>query len=152
MPHILIVCSANICRSPVVEALVARRLRQDFLRGWEVSSAGFLADGWAVSEDSREVAAERGLDLANHLSRQITVPMLAAADAIVCMEARHVSALERIPEARGKLVRLAELAGEPRDVRDPYGGPREGYEAMVDEVADLLDRGWDRLLALADGD
>ncbi len=146
MPHILVVCTANICRSPVVEALIARRLREEERMEWTVSSAGFLADGWAVSSGSLEAAAPLGLDLSGHTSRQITVEMLAAARLVVGMEARHVEALERVPEASGKGIRLAELAGVERDVDDPYGGPREGYEAMVRDVAELVDRGWQRLL------
>lgn len=150
MPHILVVCTANICRSPVVEALIARRLRGEDRGGWSVASAGFLADGWAVSPGSQEAAAPLGLDLSAHTSRQITVQMLAEARVVVGMEARHVEALERVPQARGKGIRLAELAGATGDVQDPYGGPKEGYEAMVREVAELVDRGWDRLLALAE--
>ena len=149
MPHILVVCTANICRSPVVEALITRRLHEEEREAWSCASAGFLADGWAVSPGSLEAAAPLGLDLSAHTSRQITVEMLAEADLVIGMEARHVEALERVPEASDKGIRLAELAGVGRDIDDPYGGPREGYEAMVHDVAELVDLGWKRLLERA---
>ena len=43
MARILVICTANICRSPVAAALLRDRLRQRGLGDWTVSSAGTWA-------------------------------------------------------------------------------------------------------------
>ena len=44
MAHIMVVCTANICRSPVAETLLRDRLEKEGLADWEVSSAGTWAE------------------------------------------------------------------------------------------------------------
>jgi hypothetical protein len=39
------------------------------------------------------------------------------------------------------------VAGFNYDVADPYGGPRRGYEEMVAEVRDLVERAGPRIAA-----
>ncbi|HMT19933.1 MAG TPA: low molecular weight phosphotyrosine protein phosphatase, partial [Promineifilum sp.] len=63
MANILIVCTANICRSPVAAALLRDRLRQRNLTDWQVRSAGT----WAMvsrgaSRSCIEVSQRNGLD------------------------------------------------------------------------------------------
>ena len=151
MAHILAVCTANICRSPVVEVLVRRKLADRGHDDWQVTSAGVLADGWAASEGSQRVVHERwGFDLSSHRSRRVSESLLTSAHLILGLEGAHVDyLLHHFPSQRPKIHRLAEMAGEPRDVADPYGGPAEGYDRMVSEVDDLLDRGLARIVELA---
>ncbi|MBK8431091.1 MAG: hypothetical protein IPL28_07245 [Chloroflexi bacterium] len=76
MTHILAICTANICRSPVVEAVLRNRLQAQGLNDWEVSSAGTWAtQRRSASEFSVEVVQEReGLDLTRHQSRGLRPP------------------------------------------------------------------------------
>ena len=148
MAKILIVCTANICRSPVVEALIRRKLEEVGVDGVEVTSGGFLEDGYEASVGSRRVLASyRGLDLSLHRSHRLRGEDVLSSDLILCMEKRHAEALERFgPGLSSRIFRLAEMAGEPRDVEDPHGGPLVGYERMVREVDGLVERGWDEIL------
>ena len=151
MPEILVVCTANICRSPVVEAILRARLRERGLDDWRVSSAGTLAvEGFDAAEHSAAVLAERGLDLRGHRSRRAEEPHLAAADLVLCMEWGHKEALQvESPRHRDRIYLLTEMVGDDREVADPIGGPRLGYERMVDEVTELVEAGLPRILELA---
>lgn len=152
VPSILVICSANICRSPVVETLLRRRLGSDGHTQVKISSAGTLGlDGAAAAEHSISLMAERGLDISGHRSRGVDLPMLEAADLVLAMENGHVNLIKGArPSLAPRIRRLAEMAGEERDVPDPYGGPRQGYEEMVRDVEDLIERGMPSILRALD--
>ena len=152
MPSILIICSANICRSPVAEALLRRRLSDAGHSQVDVSSAGTLGlDGAPAAEHSVSLLAERGLDIADHRSRGLDLAMLEAADLVLAMENGHVGLIQGArPALADRVHRLAEMAGEERDVPDPYGGPRQGYVEMISDVDDLIERGFSSILRALD--
>ena len=67
MTHVLFVCTGNICRSPLAEALLRRELGLRGTDGVQVSSAGTGAwEGAPTSEGAYLVALENGLDLSAH--------------------------------------------------------------------------------------
>ncbi|MCP4428780.1 MAG: low molecular weight protein arginine phosphatase [Chloroflexi bacterium] len=151
MAHILVVCTANICRSPVGEALLRDCLLQRGLERWEVSSAGTWAQ-WArgASQFSVDVMAQAGYDISDHRSRMIDEALLAEADLVLCMESGHVEALRtEFPAFADKVYLLSEMADQRYSVHDPYGQPLAMYERMADEVAGLIDAGLDRIIELA---
>jgi len=64
MKKILLVCTGNICRSPLAAALIDRALHGRGAPGIDLASAGTGAwDGAPVSEGAYLVGLERGLDL-----------------------------------------------------------------------------------------
>jgi protein-tyrosine-phosphatase len=151
MPHILFVCTANICRSPVAEALLRARLEEDELYSWRVSSAGTWAQlRRGAAPTSIALLAEQGMDLSNHEAREVSAELLADADLILCMEPGHAEALRvEFPEAAERIFLLSEMSGGKQGVDDPYGGPYEGYVKMVGELSCLIDAGLPRILGLA---
>lgn len=156
MPKIVVVCTANICRSPVGEAVLRQRLQaQESMAGqqtpWQVSSAGTWADhGQLASTFSIELMAEQGLDISRHTSRPVDKAMLAEADLLLCMETGHAEALRaEFPSQAHKIYLLTEMAGPAYSVSDPYGGPRGDYQRMVAEVTRLIDDGLPRIMELA---
>jgi protein-tyrosine-phosphatase len=152
MPRILFVCTANICRSPVAEALFADWLRRHNMPAeWLAASAGTWADtGTPAAAYSREVLNERGLDLSAHRARRIDAEMLADANLVLCMTRAHCEALQvEFPQFSERIKPLSIMAGPAYDIDDPYGGPRSGYEAMVAELDDLIERGAQRILVAA---
>jgi protein-tyrosine phosphatase len=151
MANILIVCTANICRSPVVEALLAERLAQKGYHSWQVASAGTWAmRGQAASRFSVEVLAEQGLDISDHQSSPVSHELLDWADLVLCLASGHAEALKaEFPTKAKKIYMLTEMSGRPYSVHDPYGEPRPAYERMVDEVKMLVDNGLERIIELA---
>ncbi|MSO78933.1 MAG: protein-tyrosine-phosphatase [Acidimicrobiia bacterium] len=114
----LVVCTGNICRSPMGEVLLRARLEA---RGASanVHSAGTMA--WDVTPPPEAVAVmeEMGLDISSHRSRPLTVDLIEHADVVLGMTRNHVGrVVALVPDAAvraflvGELVRLGELVGE----------------------------------------
>ena len=74
MTSILVVCSGNICRSPVAEGLLRRGVQRRFgSDAPEVSSAGTIGlEGSSATPESVQAAAERGVDISSHVARRLT--------------------------------------------------------------------------------
>jgi protein-tyrosine phosphatase len=143
--RVLIVCAGNICRSPMAEVLLARRLR-DLGRAPLVESAGLSAlAGWPADPIAQELMAARGLDLSRHRARQLTAEQVHASDLVLTMEADQQRAVEdQVPGARGRVHRIGRIGRF--DVPDPYGQGRAAFEqalAMIERgLAELQDVFW----------
>lgn len=152
--HIIIVCTANVCRSPVGEALLREKLQAEGLGDWRVTSAGTWAQmERGASQFSVEVVRERyGLDLGHHQAKMIDEAMMVEADLLLCMESGHAEALRaEFPAQAHKVYMLSQMIS-PRtrfNVDDPYGGSKFGYEQMVTQVDELITDGLPRIIRLA---
>jgi protein-tyrosine phosphatase len=89
MANILVLCTANQCRSPLAAAMLRRTIAE---RGLEhkVKSAGLLHGGEPSPEQIVEVAHRHDLDLSAHRSTQATVELLEGADLVLGMTRHHV--------------------------------------------------------------
>lgn len=151
MANILIVCTANICRSPVAAAVLRDRLERRGLTDWQVLSAGT----WAMvargaSRNSIVVAQRAGLDITQHRSMMVDERLLNGADLVLAMEIGHAEALRaEFPDQAHKVHLLTEMIGQTYNVADPYGGPLEEYEQMYTGLTEVIDAGLERIIALA---
>jgi len=145
----LFVCSGNICRSPMAEALLRARLERDGLGGRvRVSSAGVLAlEGNPPSAYAVIAMDQRGLDIRAHRSRQLHQRDVHRADLILCMARQHRDAIRRMyGGSEGRLYLLSEMTGHVHDVNDPYGGSLLVYEHCAGEIASLIEEGCGAIL------
>ncbi|MBI4772494.1 MAG: low molecular weight protein arginine phosphatase, partial [Chloroflexi bacterium] len=152
MPEILVVCTANVCRSPIAQALLSERLRRaDPHGGWRVSSAGTWArPGQSASESGQIVMARRGLDLSRHRSRIVSRELLQGADLVLVMTANHREAMQaEFPELASRVYLLSEMVGARFDLPDPYGGPLSEYEQTAVELESVIEAGLGRIRQLA---
>lgn len=151
MAHILIVCTANICRSPLVEAMLRHDLHEQGYTDWTLSSAGTWAQqARPAARYSQRLAKRIGLDLKGHIAQEITAELVANSDLVIVMTDSHKEPLQiEFSEHQHKVFKLSEMVGRKYDVVDPYGGPDEGYESMFVEVTDLITRGLPRIIELA---
>lgn len=151
MTQILIVCTANICRSPVAEALLRDRLQQRGLSDWVVSSAGTWAQmKRGASQNSVEIMAEQGLDISNHQAEMIGRSHMEESDLILCMESGHMEALKaEFPAYEKKIHLLSEMVGKNYSISDPYGKSKEAYYGMVRDLSQIIDDGLDTIIQLA---
>ena len=91
--RLLVVCTANQCRSPMGEVIARDAMRRRGLHG-AVGSAGTDAVDGAPATDGAQLAVRKlGLDLGAHRSRAVSAELVATADVIVGMERHHVIAL-----------------------------------------------------------
>ncbi len=108
--RLLVVCTANICRSVMAEYLL--RHEAD-VRGLEleVSSCGLRRDGDPPSPDVVEVMGERGLDVGAHRSRRFRPELLDGVDLVVTMERFHARELALASEGvAGRILTLGAAA------------------------------------------
>ena len=91
------VCTGNICRSPLAAALLERALAGRGSEGLAVSSAGTGAwDGAPVSEGAYLVGLERGLDLSGHRARLLTRELVESADLVLTMARHHRARVDEL--------------------------------------------------------
>ena len=120
--HVLVVCSANQCRSPIGAALLRRELHH---RDPEVvvASAGVLAhDGSPATAGTVKAARDFGIDLHGHRSQAATRDVIAGSDLVLGMERMHVrEAVVLDPRAFPRSFTLKEIVrrGEERGPRQP---------------------------------
>lgn len=124
---ILIVCTANVCRSPMAERLLRRHVSHTDI---EVTSAGVAAvQGRPMDPVSADILATHGIDDdAPHEARQVSSALLRRSDLVLVMEHGHSAAIFRIaPEVSGKVF-LLDKWQSGQDIPDPHRQQRIAYE------------------------
>lgn len=123
---ILVVCTGNICRSPIGE-----RLLRNAIPGKKIDSAGTGALVDTPADPSAIAVAEKnGLSLDKHLGRQFTSGLARQYDLILVMEKYHIEQISRIaPEARGKTMLFGHWLNQ-REIPDPYRKSNEAFESV----------------------
>jgi protein-tyrosine phosphatase len=140
---VLFVCMGNICRSPIAEGVFRRRVEEAGLaRLIAVDSAGTHGYHLGARPDARAqaAAARRRYDLSRQRARQVTREDIEVFDYVLAMDLDNLAYLESLgpPEQRHKARLFLEYASavELREVPDPYYGPEEGFELVLDLAED----------------
>jgi len=142
---IMFVCTGNICRSPLAQAVFEHHAR---LRGLEdrfvVESSGLQSFHVGEQADNRmrSVAREHGVRL-DHLARQVQPRDLRDYDFVLAMDRGHLQELRRMTGGEPELTDKVRLFGEfdpaaekATEVPDPYYGGIDGFE----QVFEIVDR------------
>ncbi|WP_066589139.1 arsenate reductase/protein-tyrosine-phosphatase family protein [Corynebacterium provencense] len=140
-PHICVVCTGNICRSPMGEIMLRRAL-QDAGLGDAVRLNSCGTTGWHVGEavDPRAAAwlQRQGYTASGHAAAEFG-PEHRDADLFLVMDASNRKALEKagVDPARIALFRSFGPAGD-REVADPYYGDDADFDRAGRELDDAL--------------
>ena len=141
---VIVVCTANICRSPMGEKLLRHALaaEPEPLRSIQVVSAGIAAARGQPATDNSVAALKKvGIDLSGHASQPLTQELLDRALAVFCMTESHRSMIElhfdRVPK---NLHLFREFIGRDgnAEIPDPFGGNYREYEACRDSMVEAI--------------
>ncbi len=138
MAAILVVCTGNICRSPMAAGFLRRALERRFgAAAPEVRSAGTVVRvGEPASVGAVFAAAELGVDLSAHRAVPLTPGLVRRADVIVAMAAEHRDAVTRlVPGAEGATFTLKELVRRLEALPTAEGLGPEALRARVQAAA-----------------
>ncbi|MDD1782385.1 low molecular weight phosphotyrosine protein phosphatase [Enterovibrio sp. ZSDZ35] len=128
--RILVVCTANICRSPVAEVLL-----KEILPNHTVESAGTMVSASKLTNASAhhyslQVCAEHGFDLSCHAARQLSPELCAQFDLILVMSHDHIEEVAQLsPGSRSKTMLLGQWIGQG-DIDDPVHQPKEAFDSL----------------------
>lgn len=148
MKRILMICTGNICRSPIAE-VVGREKFADL--GLEFCSAGLSpVPGHGASQGSREYVDEEGLSLDNHASRGVTAEDLQEAAWVIGMTRSHAALFRSrfgqdfqgkvgVLGAPGLDLKAQSFSPAIEEVDDPYGMSRERYFETGRQIWRLLE-------------
>jgi protein-tyrosine-phosphatase len=141
---IIVVCTANICRSPMAAALLQHALaaQPEPLRSLKIISAGVAARaGDPVSENSVLALKKVGLDIAGHKSRPLTQAMMNDAALVLGMTESHRAMIQfqaNPPPKHLHLFREFMPQRGDKEIGDPFGGPLKLYESTRDEMVEAI--------------
>lgn len=131
---VLVVCTGNICRSPIGERILAARLN-DRGAGIEVASAGVGAlVGHAADEVAASVAAGHGISLDLHVAQQFSHDVGRKYSLILVMEKFHRHKIVmRSPDLSGRIMMFDHWSGG-KGIADPFRQPRIIHEKVFRQI------------------
>lgn len=133
-PRLLFVCSGNICRSPLAEAMARAALDAEGIDAVVQSCGTSALTGQRAEDGARSAAAALGLVLDAHRAQPVTRDLITSASLVVCVTDRHRDHVRQFfPKQRAKIVSFDEVTGLG-DIPDPYGGDDADYRALRDQL------------------
>lgn len=131
--NILVVCVGNICRSPILEALLKEQYPHK-----HIESAGLSAlVGNLVDPKSQQVMAPYNIDMSNHVAKQIDETLVMKADLIFTMSDGQTKWIEeRWPHCRGKTFKIGHW--NDKDIADPYRHDISLFETARQDIVESL--------------
>jgi protein-tyrosine-phosphatase len=152
MPSVLIVCTANRCRSPMGMAILREIIQIRFPgENWKIESAGtWTQRGLPALDVVQKYMATRGNDLSSHRSRPVTGPLLRSFQLILTMERGQMEALKvEFPDISSRVFLVSDMPGIGSDVIDPRAKTPAEIKELGIELDYLINQGLDRIIALA---
>lgn len=138
--NILVVCVGNICRSPIAAALFIDKFPQK-----NIDSAGLSAVvGHSADAKAQEVMRVDGLDMSDHVAKQIDEALVTTADLILTMSVNQTRWIEeQWPHCRGKTFRIGHWLD--KDIADPYQHEKSVFETTRQDIIDSLEAWYDKI-------
>src|SRR5689334_10256809 len=135
MATILLVCTGNICRSPMAQGLLRDQLARRGIDQVHVESCGTA--GWDGSPATPEAVAalgEQGIDISSHLARRLVRRLVDGTSLVLGMTTEHRDAVLRMaPDALDRTFTLKEFAYHLRESEAaPEGSPEKRLSAAVE--------------------
>lgn len=133
---ILVICTGNLCRSPIAERLLLKALPEKV-----IASAGLEAlVGHPADATASRVAAAKGISLEGHRARNFNMAEANQYDLLLVMETKQLEKISMLaPELRGKVMLLGRWNGN-REIPDPYKKSEAAFESVFNLIAQACDQ------------
>jgi protein-tyrosine phosphatase len=140
---VLFVCTANVCRSPMAEAIFEALAEERGLQ-YRAASAGVAAlVDEEITPNARAALEEVGIYAKEHRARQVSEATLREADLVLVMGPRHVATLRRrfgdLSERVYTLPEYALGASPEEGIPDPYGHTMTAFRASVRQLLEYIE-------------
>lgn len=134
----IFICSGNICRSPMAAFLFQHACKQAGHSVAVLSMGTLNITGRSAHPHAIEALAPWHIDLTPHRSQGVSLGILAHADVIVAMAAKHRrSIVSASPQLASKIRLMSEFdpeRGTPVDIDDPVDGTLEDFIVCRDRL------------------
>ncbi len=146
--EVLVVCTGNTCRSPLAERLLQHALGRPEESGIRVTSAGTSAPpGNLAAPQMAAIGKSWGVDLSDHVARELDFDMIETADLILVMEPYHAQIIQANFLIDPDKIRLfGELVGES-EISDPYGLTEIHFQTTATMLRNAAEKWRDYFLA-----
>lgn len=141
---ILFVCSANVCRSALAEAILNKKLRLLGIEDVVVESAGVLnLAGQPRDAKMVEMARNAGYEMCG-AAKYVEQTKIDTADLIVCMDFYHLVEIQKRLDFKywKRIHRFMDICfGDKSDLPDPSGDTDYMYQYVfhkIEEGCDIL--------------
>ncbi|EGU43428.1 phosphotyrosine-protein phosphatase [Vibrio ichthyoenteri ATCC 700023] len=129
----LVVCTGNICRSPLAEIMLSKMLPDVQVRSAGIAVKSSDLAGHAVDSTMMSVANDMGINLEGHQAHQLTKEDCLWSDVILVMEPEQIVRVSKIStQARGKTFLLGQW-GEGT-IADPFLKSLDQYQAAATQI------------------
>jgi protein-tyrosine phosphatase len=143
---ILMVCLGNICRSPLADGLLRKKVLDNKL-DVVVDSAGTSAYHVGNAPDKRMIltAGTRGVSIENLKARQFTKNDFKEFDLIYVMDKSNLEDVLELTDNKEERSKVSLILNETNpssdaEVPDPYFGGQEGFVHVYDMLNEATDR------------
>jgi len=142
---ILMVCLANICRSPMAEGLLESKLTDKTIQVDSAGTGGYFIDT-PPDERAITVAASHDLDISQKCSRIFTIHDFDDFNIIYVMDKinfNNVMNLAKSEQDKAKVILILNeiFPGQDLEVPDPYTGGMNGFRnvyQILDEACEAI--------------
>lgn len=145
---ILMVCLGNICRSPLAEGIMQKKIEENQL-DWMVESAGTSGHhiGQAPDERSIKIARQKKIDISHYKARKFNYGDFAQYDLILAMDSMNYTdiirqSIDEDEKSKVHLIMNYVEKGRNIAVPDPYYGGEDGFE----KVYSMLEKACDKII------
>jgi protein-tyrosine-phosphatase len=148
---ILFVCTGNMCRSPIAEGIMKKKIENE-IKGEEkdyitVHSCGTYAyEGNKPSESAIKISKQNNIDIGHIRSKAVNKLIIEESDIIFTLSVEHLNFIhENFLSAKNKTF-LLKMFGENRlaqmadSIPDPMGFTIEYYVKTYNEIKNAIDK------------
>ena len=137
---ILFVCTGNICRSPLAEGILRKKLQLLHVAA-DIDSAGFEAFHVGDHPDNRAIAIARknNIDITTLTARLFTTCDFENSDLIYLMDDSHHYRIKQFARTKADMEKVDYMMnliypGENLSVEDPWYGDINGFEKVFNKL------------------